>query len=279
MSTAAKPTPAKPTSVKRKLDVRTIQEKYTAIQAVAQGKKKCQVAKDLGIPANTLSTWLKSKEKICLAYESSSFGPSTKRMKTAEYPDVEKALDLWFKHARTGSVAISGPLLKDRAKDLAKQLGYTDFQCSTGWLTRFRQRHGYQWKVICGEAHAAPEDSIATWNTGLLSTILSTYSPENIFNCDETGLFYKMQPKRSYVGKGEDCHGGKSSKERITVMPCANMAGTEKLPLLVIGKFAKPRCFKGVNSLPTEYKNQRRAWMTGDLFTHWLFKLDNKFHI
>ena len=57
MSTSAKPTPAKPTSVKRKLDVRTIQEKYTAIQAVAQGKKKCQVAKDLGIPANTLSTW------------------------------------------------------------------------------------------------------------------------------------------------------------------------------------------------------------------------------
>jgi len=78
-------------SKKRKLDVRTIQEKYEAIQAVAQGKKKVLVAKDLGIPSNTLSTWLKNKDKIVQAYESSTFGPATKRMRTADFPDVEKA--------------------------------------------------------------------------------------------------------------------------------------------------------------------------------------------
>lgn len=264
---------------KRKLDVRTIQEKYEAIQAVAQGKKKVQVARELGIPSNTLSTWLKSKDKIVQAYESSSFGPATKRMRTADFPDVEKALDIWFKDARSGSASITGPILRERALAFAAQLGHTDFGCSVGWLTRFKQRHGYQWKVICGEAHAAPAASIAEWKSGMLKTILTTYAPDDIFNCDETGLFFRMQPKRSYVGKGEDCHGGKSSKERITIMPCANMSGTEKMPLLVLGKFKKPRCFKGVTVLPTEYKNQRRAWMTGDLFTNWLMKLDSKFKI
>ena len=40
--------------------------------------------------------------------------------------------------------------------------------------------------------------------------------------------------------KGEQCSGGKKSKERITVLVCVNVTGTDKLPLLFIGKFAKP---------------------------------------
>jgi len=58
-------------------------------------------------------------------------------------------------------------------------------------------------------------------------------------------------------------HGGKLSIDRITILPRANMAGTEKLSLLVIGKAAKPRCFKGVKSLPTPYRANKTAWMTG----------------
>ena len=52
--------------------------------------------------------------------------------------------------------------------------------------------------------------------------------------------------------KGDTCSGGKRSKERITVMVCASMIG-EKVPLLVIGTFKNPRCFKNVRSLPITY--------------------------
>ena len=67
----------------------------------------------------------------------------------------------------------------------------------------------------------------------------------NIFNAEESGLFYKLLPNRSLVLKGDACHGGKNSKERITILPCANMTGTEKWPLLAIGKAAKPCFFQG----------------------------------
>ena len=48
------------------------------------------------------------------------------------------------------------------------------------------------------------------------------------------------------------------------------MTGTEKIPLLVIGKSEKPRCFKGVNSLPTPYRTNKKAWMTSIIFTEWV---------
>ncbi|XP_043475654.1 tigger transposable element-derived protein 6-like [Leptopilina heterotoma] len=54
------------------------------------------------------------------------------------------------------------------------------------------------------------------------------------------------------------------------------MTGTKKLPLLLIGKSKKPRCFKGVNTLPVEYQSNRKAWMTRQIFTEWLQKVDKK---
>ena len=36
------------------------------------------------------------------------------------------------------------------------------------------------------------------------------------------------------------------SKEHVILLVGANMDGSEKLPLLVIGKYINPRCFRGV---------------------------------
>ncbi|UYV61872.1 hypothetical protein LAZ67_1006907 [Cordylochernes scorpioides] len=76
--------------------------------------------------------------------------------------------------------------------------------------------------------------------------------------------------------RGEKCEGGKKSKERITVLVCCNMDGSEKLPLLYIGKYRRPRCFHGMN-IPSNYHFNKKAWMTGAIFTNWLKKLDQIF--
>ena len=57
-----------------------------------------------------------------------------------------------------------------------------------------------------------------------------------MFNADECGLFFKLMADKSYVFKGEKCQGGKLSKEMVTVLVAANADGSEKLPLLMLGK-------------------------------------------
>jgi len=262
---------------KRKCIVQSIETKYKAILEVEAGvKKKAQIARDLGIPANTLSTWIKSKDKIKDAFESSSFGPKTKRMRTAKYQQLEEALDIWFKESRALDVNISGPIIRNKAEKLAKQMGHPDFQCSSGWLDRFKTRHAYSFRTIVGEAHGVTNAMVETWQQTTLPNLLSTYAPEDIYNADEMGLFYKMQPNKSMVHSEEDGRGGKRAKDRITVMPCSNMTGTDKLPLLVIGKAQKPRCFKNVKSLPCTYKANKCSWMTGLIFTEWITDWDKQ---
>ena len=64
--------------------------------------------------------------------------------------------------------------------------------------------------------------------------------------------------------------------ERITVLCCANLTGTDKCKLLVIGKSLRPRCFKNINvdNLPVTYRANKKAWMTSQIF-EWLAAWDS----
>ena len=99
---------------------------------------------------------------------------------------------------------------------------------------------------------------------------------KDIYNVDEFRLFYQALPDKSLHYKDERCSGGKHSKVRLTGLAAGNATG-EKLPLFVIRKSAKPRCFSGVKSLPCRYRSQKRSWMDGDLFTKWVKEIDRKF--
>ena len=74
-------------------------------------------------------------------YENSKFELQRKRIRTAVYGDIEEALFIWFKQARSMNIPVSGPILTIKVKELALKLGHRDFICSSGWLPRFKSRH------------------------------------------------------------------------------------------------------------------------------------------
>lgn len=67
------------------------------------------------------------------------------------------------------------------------------------------------------------------------------YSPQQIYNADETSLNFRALPTKSLASEQETrALGFKMSKERVTLMACSNAAGNHRLPLMLIGKSAKP---------------------------------------
>jgi predicted transcriptional regulator YheO len=54
------------------------------------------------------------------------------------------------------------------------------------------------------------------------------------------GLFFNVLPDRILAYKGETCHGGKHSKDRLTGLLCVNSVGSDKQVLIVIGKDMVP---------------------------------------
>ena len=164
----------------------------------------------------------------------------------------------------------------EKAGELAQELGIDFVPCS-GWLGRFKRRHGIIFKAFSGEAASVDMSTVETWRGSALKELLQLYKPDDIFNADKTGIFFKCLPDKTLDFKGAICTGGKKAKDRLTVLVAANMSGKEKLPLFDIGKTAKPRCFNNVKSLPVDYAANKKAWMTSDLFVSWLRKLDKKY--
>ncbi|MFQ6637550.1 hypothetical protein Gotur_014273 [Gossypium turneri] len=95
---------------------------------------------------------------------------------------------------------------------------------------------------------------------------LENFDQKNIYNMDETDLFYRLQADHSLATK--QLEGRKKDKERLTVVVCCKEDGSDKVPLWVIGKFANSRCFKHVNidNLNCHYRANKKAWMTGLFF-------------
>ncbi|XP_060860796.1 tigger transposable element-derived protein 4-like [Metopolophium dirhodum] len=251
-------------------DKLNILKKYD--EGLAEKKKQKDIANELGIPPSTLRTLLKNRHEI----EQSSLlgGSKRQKLKHGKYEELENILLEWFQQARSLNYPINGGIITEKAMEIAARLNLTEFSGSTGWLDRFRSRHSIVYRQISGEAESVNNDDIASWKNNVLPSLLRDYAPDDVYNADEFGLFFKLMPDKSFVFKNETCHGGKLSKERLTVLVCTNSTGTHKLKLVVIGKSRSPRCFKNVRTFPCEYLAQSRAWMTGILFINWIQQLD-----
>lgn len=212
----------------------TIEEKGAIICRLENGESSSFLAKEFGVGHSTISMIFKNKNRIKESFNSNVLKP--KRLRKSRQENVDQALIQWFKITRNKGIPVSGPMLQEKANVFAAHFGILDFNCSASWISRFKVRHNIVAGKIVGESVSVDQNSTTNWLMSVWPNLRRQFSNDEIFNADETGLFYKLMPDRTLKFKGENCSGGKLSKDRITVMVAANMSGTEKKKLLVIGK-------------------------------------------
>ena len=261
-------TPKKPVSL-------TLKEKLDVIKDKEQGisSRKLAVKYEVG-KTQIQQIWKRKAEILELQHKAS---PETKRLKTTQqYEDINKLTYEWYLDALRRRVEISGPMLKEIALDFAKQLKQSSFTASTGWLDCFKLRNNIVYGKLSGESGDVDETLVSNWKDNL-EKLTEGYEPRDIYNQDETALFFKTTQDKSFYTKGQKPGGAKKSKERVTVSLCANMVG-DKEPITLIGKARRPRCFKNIDpaSLPLNYRWNSKGWMTNDLFSAWLQTLNEK---
>ena len=179
------------------------------------------------------------------------------KLKPAQHSKLDDEVLIWLKQARGQNLPISANLIKEKALKLAELMHIPDFIASDGWLDNFKKRHGITFKTVHGEAGAVNLQSLLDWKQQVLQPLLRQFSADDVFNLDETGLFWQLLPNKTLSFRRERCTGGKKSKQRITLLVGANMSGTEKFPLLAIGKSKRPRAFQN-KEIIIKYKQTRR---------------------
>lgn len=204
----------------------------------------------------------------------SLFTAHRKHFKQARHPKVDEALYIWFLQQRQRHIPVSQDMLQVQSEKFFNELvGEGNFG-SRGYIDKFIKRHDIRLLKITGEKLSSNLAVIDEYvQKFAVEMNFKDLQPCQIFNADESGLYFKSTPTNSYVDKDSvDAPGKKVMKERLTFMPCSNMDGSLKLPLMVIGKYLHPRPLKNLKVLPVHYAASKNAWMTRNLFKAWFFE-------
>lgn len=206
----------------------SLKEKVAIIRKIESGIKQSTIVNQKSIPSSVISRIWKQRLFILESYASR---PSkTLKVKTSTHKALDERLLLWFKEVREADIPISSPILMKKANEIAVSLGTAGFNCTNGWISRFLLRNEITFGKVCGESKSANAAVVEKWIAEVWPTISSGYKLEDIFNTDETGLYYKCTPDKTLRFKREACKGRKMSKERLTVLLCASITGEKCIP-------------------------------------------------
>ena len=155
---------------------------------------------------------------------------------------------------------------------VAEVKGMEKCNFSEVWARKFAAQNGWKSKALHGERESVDIEK-ATPHIDTICTLIKEYELDCVYNMDETALFYKCLPNRSYLNTNNDYKNARGTKlmkakDRTTVFVCTNATGTDKVPLSLIGKAKSPRCFENRN-MKSKYYSQKRAWSDTTTFMKW----------
>lgn len=257
----------------KKIKCLTLLQKAAVIEEFSKGATVTNLAKKYGVAKATICSIRNKKQKILSAVTNTYVGPGKRKsLKGSGLPKMEKRLYQWFLNQRNKNSVVTGEMLKQKAKALNLELKEHpgEFLASEGWLQRFKRRFGIRFLKVCGEKLSSQPELVDPFKLQLNEKIKELgLTTEQLYNADETGLYWKLLPTKTFVSSMEKtAPGRKTEKQRITFLACTNASGNHKLKPLVIGKAKNPRSFKNF-SCPVDYEHSKSAWMTARIFRHW----------
>lgn len=128
-------------SLKRRLSSTSLIDKYKALKEIEEGQSCIATSRKYGVAKNTISHWIKQKQKIFEAVEENNVSKKRKRVKPATYEELDNATYKWLKSARDRNVPVGANVLKLKALEFAKKTRFRE-------LPRFRWLDGPMEKTI-----------------------------------------------------------------------------------------------------------------------------------
>ncbi|XP_043835158.1 tigger transposable element-derived protein 1-like [Dromiciops gliroides] len=248
------------------------------------GHDNSKTGQDIGMPESTVQNIIKhtgeiqEKDNVASAYCGLQ---TTTRNRSVTMIEMEPPLTVWIEdcndkhipHSKT-AVQTNAPSLFKVEKENGNEIDNEEtFAANSGCFTHFKNQ-GQLHDVKISEKAATTDEDMAAKFPDVLKKIIEEggYTDQQIFNVDETGLFWKRMPSRTYISKKENTQPGfKVSRDRLTLLLGGNAEGDFKLKPMLVYWSQNPRALRGYNqqSLPVLWRSNKKAWMTKAIFEDW----------
>lgn len=276
---------------KKSRKVISVEMKQEIIRRSECGVKQCDLVKEFGLSKTTIFTILTNKDAIKSAKVAKGVSKLFhEKHRSSIHEEMERLLAIWIKDRQMKGDVTTQDIICHKAKiiydDLKKNVpgsssnqdNEEEFKASRGWFFRFKKRCGIHSVTMHGEAGSADKKEAEKFSINFQKCIKDEgYCPQQVFNADEMGLFWKRMPSRTFITKEETkLPGHKAMKDRLTLMFSSNASGDLKIKPLLVYHSENPRIFKKNNviksKLPVHWKSNQKAWVTQVIFNEWILE-------
>ncbi|XP_068209148.1 tigger transposable element-derived protein 1-like [Palaemon carinicauda] len=238
----------------------TMETKLEIITKYEEGMRIITHANTYGRNLSTIRTIIKNKEAI----------------KTKKEIAGDTLTQSVISHKASAIFADLVEAQRDGGHKGTSQQAPQEFKAPHGWFDRFRKRTGIH-SVIRHEGAASSDKKAAEKFFKNFENVISRvgYIPQQVFNCDETGLFWKKMPCCTYITAEErKLPGHKPMNDRLTLAFCANASGDLKIKPLLVYYSENPCAYKAQNitkeRLSVFWKSNAKAGVTRTIFIEWI---------
>ena len=167
---------------------KTLREKCQALKDLEKEESNKDLAAKYNVPENTLSTWVRTKEKL---FDTLKKGTNLKRqkLKSGNHELVDQAIFNCFLNMRRQNVPLSASMIKKKQLFFAKELSTENFQASDGWLQRWKEGDNILLKTVSEESKSVTSEMLNAWSETSLPTLLSNYHLKDITGRMNSDIF------------------------------------------------------------------------------------------
>ncbi|XP_026540791.1 tigger transposable element-derived protein 3-like [Notechis scutatus] len=247
----------------------SLQEKVRVLEMLEGPKvSQSELAKRFGVSQPQICRIIKNKERILTEWGKNA-NPGRKRKLEDKGPaGGDRAFLQWFERSCGHPFPAEKVTLGSGEPGMETALQWPNSSLVAKSKTGPRRSLPEKWSREVLEEEDDEDEN--RWESTTLPCILGHYDLPNVYACGETGMLFRATPDDLATQRG-----GGEANDQLTVLLCANMDGSEKKDVLIVGKAVRPfGALRGLSS--ATYKTNRRAWMTPAIFSEWLQKFNEE---
>ncbi|XP_015186585.1 PREDICTED: uncharacterized protein LOC107071792 [Polistes dominula] len=185
----------------------SLEAKIQILDRLLKGEKASHIAKSLNLNEATVRTIKKNEKEIRSAVAAGSL-ISAKRSARPRAPIIEKMEKIlrdWIDDCCQKSIPLDGNIIRQKALKVYKHLKehgesfvIPDFVASKGWFEKFKKRFAVHSIKIQGKSDSVDHEATKTYPENIQKIV---EEEDQVFNADETTLWWKKMPNRTFISK------------------------------------------------------------------------------